>query len=198
MRRMLRIVPALAVISIISALILGPVVTTMPLHDYFSAMGTWRYLLNSFGYTEFYLPGVFGSNPLPDAVNGSLWTIKFELEGYILLALIFLVPWLSRPLRFGLAAVVTHLALIAAYAVRPPHDPWEYLPGYMLIDCMLYGAAIHFFRDRVILSWQIFAVVGSACAALLSNHIAAYLAPPLVAYSVIFLGFFYPRRKLLF
>ena len=46
-RRVLRIVPGLAVVSISSVLVLGPLTTQLSLVDYFSRSATWGYLNNA-------------------------------------------------------------------------------------------------------------------------------------------------------
>src|SRR5215217_3534443 len=43
--RVLRIFPALMVLTIITALLVGPLATTLPLSEYFSDRRFWRYLL---------------------------------------------------------------------------------------------------------------------------------------------------------
>ena len=69
--RVFRIVPALAVEVLLSALILGPLLTTMPLQSYFSDREFQSYFLNIFGDIHYSLPGVFQSNPFA-LVNGQL------------------------------------------------------------------------------------------------------------------------------
>jgi peptidoglycan/LPS O-acetylase OafA/YrhL len=79
--RMLRIVPALAVEIVLSAFLLGPVFTALPLWDYFTDAGTYAYLSNIVGVVNYTLPGVFAGNPV-QIVNASLWTIPYEFVGY--------------------------------------------------------------------------------------------------------------------
>jgi len=88
--RVLRIVPALAVTSFVTVLIIGPIFTTLPLSEYFHSHGTYHYLTNSIPYqTNFILPGVFTDLPFAQSVNGSLWTIPIEAFCYVALATIF-------------------------------------------------------------------------------------------------------------
>ena len=109
--RLLRIIPALAVAVALSALVLGPAVTTLPKGAYFADPQTWLYVArNVLLYPVAYLlPGVFADNPYPGAVNGSLWTLRLEFTCYLLLPLL---DW-RRLLRPG---VVTTLAVVAGLA----------------------------------------------------------------------------------
>ena len=70
--RAIRIYPALIVEVILSAFILGPLVTTFQLGDYFHDPLFRQYLLNAVGDVHFTLPGIFASNPLPNVMNGQL------------------------------------------------------------------------------------------------------------------------------
>jgi peptidoglycan/LPS O-acetylase OafA/YrhL len=56
--RVLRLVPALTVETILSALVIGPVVTTVPLHDYFSRHSFFTYCDNIVGQVQTTRPGV--------------------------------------------------------------------------------------------------------------------------------------------
>lgn len=56
--RGLRIFPALAVEIILSALIIGPLVTTIPLPSYFTSSTFYKYFFNLVGYIHYPLPGV--------------------------------------------------------------------------------------------------------------------------------------------
>ena len=57
--RALRIFPALAVEVMLSALVLGPLLTVLVLSDYFAHWSFWRYFGNIVGFVSFDLPGVF-------------------------------------------------------------------------------------------------------------------------------------------
>jgi peptidoglycan/LPS O-acetylase OafA/YrhL len=87
-RRCLRILPGLAVCTILSVLVLGPLLTTLPLKDYFTHKHTWGYLQNIALHVVYYLPGVFEHNRVANAVNGSLWSLPVEFLMYIVLAVV--------------------------------------------------------------------------------------------------------------
>jgi peptidoglycan/LPS O-acetylase OafA/YrhL len=82
-RRCLRIFPALAMVTLLSALVVGPLLTDRSLAEFFRDQVTWRYLFNIVLYVHYYLPGVFADNPYPSAVNGSLWTLPVEFAAYL-------------------------------------------------------------------------------------------------------------------
>ena len=90
-RRALRIFPGLAVCIALSVLVLGPALTTLPLAEYFSHVHTRGYFSNIGLYITYYLPGVFENNRVPNAVNGSLWSLPAEFFMYILLVLVGLM-----------------------------------------------------------------------------------------------------------
>lgn len=88
-RRLLRIMPGLLGVSIFVAFIVGPVFTTHSLRSYFLSDSPWRHLYQSslmLGAPP--LKGVFEGNPYPNAINGSLWTLRYEILMYTCLALI--------------------------------------------------------------------------------------------------------------
>jgi len=85
-KRALRIFPALFVVVIVSIFVLGPLMTTEPVKEYFDSPFINRYFQNIFLHISFYLPGVFEHNHVPNAVNGSLWSLPVEFFMYILVA----------------------------------------------------------------------------------------------------------------
>lgn len=90
-RRLFRIIPGLVGVVLISILVIGPIFTVLPLKEYFSHSMTWQYMRNILFYVQYSLPGVFETNPYPNAVNGSLWTIPVEISLYIMLVILFLI-----------------------------------------------------------------------------------------------------------
>ena len=89
-KRFLRIFPALLVIVILTVIIVGPIFTSLSLHEYFTNPDTYKYLFTCTGiYIRHILPGVFeGSQHYDHGVNGSLWSISLELKLYFLLILL--------------------------------------------------------------------------------------------------------------
>lgn len=82
LRRALRIFPGLWMLVLPTVVVLGPLLTPLPLPSYFENPQTWRYLGNAFLWTGYTLPGVFVDNPYPATVNGSLWTLPIEFFCY--------------------------------------------------------------------------------------------------------------------
>lgn len=81
--RVFRIFPALIVSAAVCMLVLGAALTTTPVPEYFSnSWMYWHIIIKP--QTGYELPGVFTQNAY-HAVNGSLWTIPYELTMYGLL-----------------------------------------------------------------------------------------------------------------
>lgn len=100
LRRCLRLWPALAVATVVIAL-LAAFVTTLSVRDYFGG-ATAHFITHNLQLRVVYqLPGVFvtGENKAISAVNGSWWTIPVEMKCYLWLALLGLIGlrrrWLS-------------------------------------------------------------------------------------------------------
>lgn len=87
-RRLLRIIPGLVICTLLTVFILGPLLTTLSLKDYFTNPHTRGYFQNIILHIVYYLPGVFEHNRIPNAVNGSLWSLPVEFIMYIILALV--------------------------------------------------------------------------------------------------------------
>lgn len=87
-RRLLRIFPGLTVCVMLMVFVLGPLFTTLPLKKYFANHYTWGYLQNISLHIVYYLPGVFEHNRVPNAANGSIWSLPVEFLMYIIVAVV--------------------------------------------------------------------------------------------------------------
>lgn len=118
-KRLLRIEPALIVSLVLTSLVLGAMVTTLPLGAYFSNPQVYLYILqNALLYpTTYDLPGVFTANPVT-AVNPSLWTLRLEFTCYLGLAALALARLLRLRIVLGLAAAAA-LTVLALGVIWP-------------------------------------------------------------------------------
>jgi peptidoglycan/LPS O-acetylase OafA/YrhL len=198
--RILRIVPALAGDVILSALILGPLVTTIPLDTYFTSPDFFAYFLNLVGDIHYTLPGLFANNPRPDTVNSQLWTLPFELECYGLLAVIALLgifrnrKWL---LYFLIAAYIGQVGKMFLEMCYPSGEILTgKLHGRELVMVFVGGLFLYRFRDKIPLSRKLFfsAVVISYVLLCIPFHGDRFLALP-VAYVTVYLGLLNPARN---
>jgi peptidoglycan/LPS O-acetylase OafA/YrhL len=112
-RRFLRIWPALAVVVLLTAFVLGPAITTLSLHDYFSHPLVWGYLNNLRFVLHDQLASVFVGNSVRPNINGSLWTIPLEVKCYAMLALLGVCGVLAK--RWLVTTLV--LTFVFLYAV---------------------------------------------------------------------------------
>jgi peptidoglycan/LPS O-acetylase OafA/YrhL len=112
--RALRIFPGLAACVLVTAVALA-LFSKLSLAQYLASTQTLKFVVGNATllWTEYSLPGVFSDHRITQA-NGSLWTLRYELACYMLLALTF-VATISRPALRNIAVV---LVLIAAVSVR--------------------------------------------------------------------------------
>ncbi|WP_250526169.1 acyltransferase [Caballeronia sp. GAWG2-1] len=121
-KRCLRIFPGLIVCILLSAFVLGPVVTRLPVSEYFRNPWFVRYLGNMALYPSYALPGVFEHIAYPNAVNGSLWSLPVEFAMYLIAPLVVL--WgRGQKVRIVIGSFV--LCVLGLYLVRfaPPQKP---------------------------------------------------------------------------
>src|SRR6185295_17175323 len=105
--RALRILPALFVVVILSAFVLGPALTTLPLLQYLGDAELRGFLGNIVLLPQTTsLPGVFETPPPKLGVNGSLWTLPYEGLCYALL-----------PIAVGAGLLTRRRLLMATTAV---------------------------------------------------------------------------------
>jgi len=149
-RRCLRIFPGLFVCVVLSAFVLGPLVTWLPLKEYLANEWTRRYLGNIVLYPSYALPGVFDKITYPNAVNGSLWTLPVEFSMYLLCPLVVL--WgRGEKLRILIATVILCAAgLYLVRFARPAHQ----IVFYATDVVSALDAAPYFFLGA---SWRILA-----------------------------------------
>ena len=164
-KRAKRIMPALVVAVVFCAFVLGPIFTSMPLNAYFSAKDTWRFLGQAlFLPVSYDLPGVFDEHPL-STVNGSLWSLKFEIACYalVVLALTF------RPFRKISVIVAWLLSFVVVRAIPGQGTGTLFFVDQFADLFRFFGAGMIFylFAGRIQLragwAWLAFAVFVAGC-----------------------------------
>lgn len=154
-KRVVRIFPGLVTVVFLSIIVLGPLVTTRRLPDYFADFETFTYLKNCLLFrSQTQLPGVFLTNPVGPQVNGSLWTLVYEFSFYLLLLFCYQTGFLR--LRFlNLVLFLTGLAALPFLKQLPIY--YNYYPSVNmspgdLIRFLLFfwsGVLAFLYKDRV-------------------------------------------------
>jgi len=164
--RALRIMPALIVVLVGLAFILGPLVTNLSVPEYLTSSEPYRYVLlqASFsGHAE--LPGVFDQNPV-DHANDSLWTLRYEVLCYALVFALGISRLLHRYVTLVLYASITITLAVLDFRYGSGVD--AELPGPdRLLDftaLFLAGALIHQWKVplRIDWAWVCFAIAFAA------------------------------------
>lgn len=206
--RFLRIYPALAVNVLVTAIVLGPMLTTLSFDRYFGGAHFWQFLIDNLKPWGFYLhlPGVFESNPFPRTVNGSLWTISYEILMY---AIVFGVGLLGAARKPALAWAV--FALFAAmHVLLAIEGRWATLgirgeANYMgfrfdylglLAPFFWSGALYAIHRHRIRLRGWIAALAAAAMLAASTSSAFVPVAWVALPYLVLYVGFAPPLQRM--
>ncbi|HJU16979.1 MAG TPA: acyltransferase [Stellaceae bacterium] len=108
LKRALRIFPALFVVTLLSAFVLGPLVTTLPADAYFSRPEPYKYVLGNtlLDQSMRTLPGVlFVRNPVGLEINGPLWSLRYEFLMYLMVMGLGLLRLLNLAVALSLLAL---------------------------------------------------------------------------------------------
>jgi peptidoglycan/LPS O-acetylase OafA/YrhL len=192
LKRVLRIWPAFLMMIALSVFVVGPIVTDRSLHSYFTSPQTWGYLLHNavMSPITFLLPGVFRHQPL-SGVNGSLWTLPFEVLAYVGLLLLAV----SRLLRTWVLAVLLAVGLVL-YNLSVAHRTLPlavHIDGLWLSDLVrlqvwfVAGALLALLKDRVVGNHVVAAIALVVAGIGIDAH-QAIVAVPALALLVIYVG----------
>jgi peptidoglycan/LPS O-acetylase OafA/YrhL len=171
--RFLRIFPGYWVCLVVMAGVLMPLVA---LYEHESLAGFWTHPNGPFDYVrrniltvqnQFTISGLMVTNPTGGAVNGSLWTLRYELMCYALVGLLAWSGVLRRaPRLVVLATVGIYLVTLAdwvrqlpvpntAMFTRGDLGPFPVIGTFsvttllLLVFMFLLGASMHLYRDRI-------------------------------------------------
>lgn len=202
--RVLRILPALAVDTVITIILAGLFFTTLSTTEFFSSSETWQYLGNILGIIQYDLPGVFEENPLSGVVNGSLWTIKPELVCYLLLAVLISVRCHNRSsIIIPAALLFTLLVVVQSVFTVSDIRLIKFVfgnPAFLLVPTFLLAGAAYNLRrfipyNNFLFSGCVLFIVGSGFvfppASFRDLPLLSVLAIPVYIYIALFLGVTY-------
>lgn len=184
-----RILPALAGHTIVCALLLGPLFTTLATPAYLHSALFHAWFLNLLGIVQFRLPGVFEGNPLAD-VNAQLWTVPVELACYAVLAVLALLK-VHRRRQLMAALLMSATAALQARALinsRGPHAEALLLLSFMA------GVVVCLYRDRIPRNAGLALLALALALVLLRAPGLAYFAPLPVSYLTVYLGLANPGK----
>lgn len=163
MARVRRIYPGLLAMLLIVNLPVGLWLTTLPWREY---LGSWELRTNFFhnlflikqAWTS--LPGVVADAPWPHAINGSLWTLTYEVRMYIWLGAIWALARLFRnrhAAAFQALVVATWIVSYVAFLFAEHGRAGDPVPRLVLMFSS--GALLYTLKERISIDWKTCGVV---------------------------------------
>ncbi len=200
-RRAWRIFPSYFFVVIVCALLLVCFSTLSP-KEYFANAGFWKYLGANLSFINWLwptLPGVFDGFDIP-AVNGSLWTMKVEIQLSLSAPILIFICYRFRLNLKKAIAVILALALAYRLGMEYMYEQtgnhiYEILGRQFFYQSLFFyfGMAAYTCYDRMIklLNHLAFIIGGTIIVILLLYHTAFYyyfLQPFLISFIVILLS----------
>lgn len=191
--RAFRIFPGLIVCAMLTAFVLGPVMSICATTDYLTDAGAAQYAIKTIlletGRAE--LPGVFVGNPLPGEINNSVWTLKYEVLCYGALALAAVAGLLTTQHRniAVLGAVILGLgATFLLDGLIPANTPADVLRRFAL--CFALGTFAYFAKDRLVIGVPALVALGLAAYQAAGTKLSVPFTLGFEAYLVLWLASF--------
>lgn len=162
--RFLRIFPGLFVAMIFNVFIIGVLYTDISILEYLKSTEIYHYIYANttllLDPIQMILPGVFTTNPHPNTVNGSLWTLPWEIAMYLLLFIIGIYAIIEKPiLSFNIAKKLFLLISIIGMLVFG-YYLYNHLDvnnsGVRFVAIFFTGGALWIYRKYILLSHRIF------------------------------------------
>jgi len=188
--RILRLYPAL-VVALILTVLGGAALSQLDPAAYFSRAATWTYVPRglSLAFLQHRLPGLFLDNPFSPGVNGSLWTLFYEVACYALVVVVGMVGLLrSRP---GIAVLLVAVTAAHIHGLTwAPADGIAYRLDLLsrIGFAFALGTAAYVWRDRIHLGPGFAAALWVGALTLSSTFLFGSAITVALAYTVFWLG----------
>ena len=162
--RFLRIVPGLFVAMLFNVFIIGVLYTDIPIGEYLFSPEIYHYIYANttllLDHIQMNLPGVFINNPHANTINGSLWTLPWEVGMYILLFIIGIYALIEKPILnhtmvkklFILISVVG----MSIYAYYLYHHLDVNNSGVRFVAIFFTGGLLWIYKEHILLSNRVF------------------------------------------
>jgi peptidoglycan/LPS O-acetylase OafA/YrhL len=152
-RRFLRIYPGLVVNALVCACLLGPLVSSLPLRAYLAEpeLGDFLDKALTLNPGPLHLPRVlFADNSVGLLINGSLWTLRYEVMMYGLV----LILGLAGLLRLSTAVALTAIGVLAVGFEQQLKPFGDFGEAAWFLGFFGSGMVLYFVRDRIVLDWR--------------------------------------------
>lgn len=165
-KRALRIFPGYWMVILLTVFVVGPLVTDIGTQAYFTQSSTWAYLKGSLTMQQiFAIDHVLKDVPYTGGINGSLWTIPYEVLMYGMIAPLFFIrrhkTIILAVVGFAFAAL-TYLYCFPVAAIDATVVPVWGFRGVYLVDLPMYFLAGTLLalpgRKSWLTHWGLFAV----------------------------------------
>jgi peptidoglycan/LPS O-acetylase OafA/YrhL len=172
--RVLRIYPGLLVVLLFTVLVIGPIFTRLTMQAYFTDVGTISYIPHnlSLKWLQYELPGAFTQNPYPTAINGSLWSLFYEVVCYGMVAAVGALGLTGGSWKFCIFLTVYVLTYFGLDLLPPLHNYLIEHPAFEYLHELTYpfilGMVVYHFRQFLITNLNLLMCAGAGGIALLS------------------------------
>jgi peptidoglycan/LPS O-acetylase OafA/YrhL len=215
--RFLRIFPGFWACLAVTACVVMPLVA---LYERDTIAGFWNHPNGPFDYiirnatttmNQYTISGLWATNPSGGAVNGSLWTLKYELSCYVMVGILAWSGALRRAPRLVLLMTAALYLLVVADWVRQlptpntamfprgAFGPFPVIGTFgittllFLVFMFLLGASLHLYRDRVPMHPAFAAVAAVAFVGSASYGGFLVIGQPAYAYLLLWLACGLPK-----
>lgn len=194
--RALRIYPGLIVAVLGTTLVVGLFFSTYAFGEFLWMPDTWSHVFRNATLItprgiSFNLPGVFTDLPWARAVNGSLWTLPYEVRMYATLAVLWLaLSFLKtdRRLWMGRASVLVAVFALAWHFTTRGQSQLTAAP--QLTAMFFIGSAMYAYKNRIPTGWPAFwLALAVTLLASLDKRVFFYFYMVTLPYMVMFLAF---------
>ncbi|OAD20261.1 acetyltransferase [Candidatus Thiomargarita nelsonii] len=195
--RVLRIYPALIVAIIFCTFIVGLYFTTLSIYSYLSSPEIYKFFLRNISLflgVDYSLPGVFENIPYKRIVNGSLWTLPWEIRMYSILGLLwgilFYAKCFSNKFFNHVLVAIAVLAIISHILNHFLLVVDNNAQGLRLLAMFFVGAAFYVLKDKIILSNRVVALMSLILVfSMLEQHLFFVFYNIFIAYIVFYVAY---------
>lgn len=152
--RALRILPGLLACASLTAFVLGPLLTSLPVGAYLTSSEPYLYVLKTAAFItgNAELPGVFETNRVAGEINIPVWTLKYEVVCYVALVALALLgvfrSWGATTLVLSSAAVAAVLVAASGFPGAADGHAVSLSPAGLGLSFTI-GVAAFVIKDRL-------------------------------------------------